>query len=124
MTLESVFEESLFSLGNTMVFDSTEPISEWHSYLYELLIKKNLLWNISIDWIHQPWDRLQCCCEEIVACAVFYIYILDFITHFYNIFINIALLLIHYLCREMVNDFVLLNILSNKSKYQQLLITL
>ena len=54
MTLESVFEESLFNLGNTMVFDSTEPISEWHSYLYELLIKKNLLWNISIDWIHQP----------------------------------------------------------------------
>ena len=40
MTLESVFEESLFNLGNTMVFDSTEPISEWHSYLYELLIKK------------------------------------------------------------------------------------
>ena len=34
----------------------------------------------------------------------------DFITHFYNTFINIKLLLIHYLCTEMVIT-VLLDIL-------------
>ena len=35
-----------------------------------------------------------------------------FITNFYNTFINIKLLLIHYLSREM-----LLNVFSNNSKY-------
>ena len=39
---------------------------------------------------------------EKVVCAILYIYIFDFITHFYNTFINIKLLLIRYLCREMV----------------------
>ena len=55
---------------------------------------------------------------EKVVCVVFYIYKIDFITHFYNAFIKIKLLLIHYLCREMkINVFVLLDILSNNSKY-------
>ena len=49
---------------------------------------------------------------EKVVCSVFYAYIFDFITYFYNTFINIKLLLIHYLCRELVIIvFVLLNIL-------------
>ena len=53
---------------------------------------------------------------EKVVCAVFYVYILNVITHFYNVFINIKLLLIHFLCSEMVIT-VLREILSNKSKY-------
>ena len=49
---------------------------------------------------------------------VFYVYNFDFITRFYKTFINIKLLLIHYSCREVViNVFVLLDILSNNSKY-------
>ena len=51
-----------------------------------------------------------------VVCAVFYIYIFDFITHFYNAFINIKFLLIQYLCSEMVIT-VLLDILSNNCIY-------
>ena len=55
---------------------------------------------------------------EKVLCLVFYIKIFDFITHFHNTFINIKLLLIHCLCREVViNLFVWLDILSNKIKY-------
>ena len=53
---------------------------------------------------------------EKVVCAVFYIYIFDFVTHFYNTFTNIKLFLIHYLCSEMVIT-ILPNILSNCSKY-------
>ena len=49
---------------------------------------------------------------EKVICSVFYVYIFDFITHFSFIF------LVCYLCSEMViNVFVLLDILSNGSKY-------
>ena len=45
-----------------------------------------------------------------------YMYIFDFITHFYNTFINIKLLLFHHLSRQMViNVFVLLDILSNNN---------
>ena len=46
----------------------------------------------------------------------FYIDILDFITHFYNTFINIKCILIHYLCSKMIIT-VLLDILSGNSKY-------
>ena len=53
---------------------------------------------------------------EKVVCAVFFIYIFDFITYFYNTFINIKLLLIHYLCSEMTIT-VLLDLLSNNIKY-------
>ena len=53
---------------------------------------------------------------EKVVCSVFYIYIFDFITHFYNTFINMKLLLIHNLCSEMVIT-VLLDFLSNNSIY-------
>ena len=53
---------------------------------------------------------------EKVVCVVFYIYIFDFIIHFYNAFINIKLLLIHYLCSEKVIT-VLLDILLNNSRY-------
>ena len=53
-----------------------------------------------------------------VVRSVFYVYIFDFITHSYNTFINIKILLIHYLCREMgTNVFFFLDILSNNSKY-------
>ena len=52
---------------------------------------------------------------EKVICAVFDVYIFDFITNFYNTFTNLKLLLIHHLCREMVIA-VLLDILSNNSK--------
>ena len=53
---------------------------------------------------------------EKAVCAVFYIYIFDFINYFHNTFINIKLLLIHYLYREVVIT-ALLDILSNSSKY-------
>ena len=54
---------------------------------------------------------------EKAVCADFFIYIFDFITHFYNTFINIKLLLINYFYGEMViNVFVLLVILSD-NKY-------
>ena len=47
----------------------------------------------------------------------FYIYIFDFLTNFYNAFISIKLLLIHFLCPEIIIPaFALLDILSNKSK--------
>ena len=52
--------------------------------------------------------------------AVFYkkakVYIFDFITHFYNTFIDMKVVLIHYLRSEMVIT-VLLKNLSNNSKY-------
>ena len=47
-----------------------------------------------------------------VVCSVFYVYVLDFTTRFYNALIKIKPLLI--------NVFVLLDILSNDSKYKQL----
>ena len=47
-----------------------------------------------------------------VVCSVSYVYVLDFTTRFYNALIKIKPLLI--------NVFVLLDILSNDSKYQQL----
>ena len=53
---------------------------------------------------------------EKLVCAVFYIYMFDFVTHFYNTFINVKLLLIHYLCIEMVIT-VLLDLSSNNRKY-------
>ena len=54
---------------------------------------------------------------EKAVCADFFIYIFDFITHFYNTFINIKLLLINYFYGQMViNVFVLLVILSD-NKY-------
>ena len=46
----------------------------------------------------------------------FYVYIFDFITIFYNQFVNIKLLLVHYLRSEMVITFFP-GILSNNSKY-------
>ena len=46
----------------------------------------------------------------------FYVYIFDFITIFYNQFVNIKLLLVHYLRSEMVITFFP-SILSNNSKY-------
>ena len=56
---------------------------------------------------------------EKVICSVFYVYIFDFITYFYNTPIIMKLLLIHYLCNAMVmNIFVLLDILSNISCQQ------
>ena len=54
---------------------------------------------------------------EKAVCADIFIYIFYFITHFYNTFINIKLLLINYFYGEMViNVFVLLVILSD-NKY-------
>ena len=43
-------------------------------------------------------------------------HIFDFTTDFYNAFINIKLILINYLCSEMIIT-VLLDFLSDKSKY-------
>ena len=55
---------------------------------------------------------------EKVVCVVLYAFMFDFITLFLIYTVNIKLVLIHYLCREMlVNVFVLLNILSDNSKY-------
>ena len=62
--------------------------------------------------MHQNFDIII---KEVV-CVVFPIYIFDFITHFYNTFITSKVLLIHYLCSEMVMS-VLLDVLSNNSKY-------
>ena len=48
---------------------------------------------------------------EKVVCSVFYDHIFDYITHFYNAFIDIKLLWIHYLYYEMViNVFFLCSI--------------
>ena len=55
---------------------------------------------------------------EKVVCVVLYAFMFDFITLFLIYTVNIKLVLIHYLSREMlVNVFVLLNILSDNSKY-------
>ena len=62
--------------------------------------------------MHQNFDIII----KKVVCVVFSIYIFDFITHFYNTFINSKALLIHYFCSEMVTS-VLLDVLSNNSKY-------
>ena len=51
-----------------------------------------------------------------VVYSDFYINIFDFITDFYNAFINIKLILIHYLCSEILIT-VLLDILSNNRYY-------
>ena len=52
-----------------------------------------------------------------VVCAVFYIYIFNFVTNFYNTVINIKLLLIYFMCIEMVITVFLLNILSDNNEY-------
>ena len=77
-------------------------------------MNKNILVQLFIYLFGSKFDII----EKVVR-AVFYINIFDFITHFYNAFINIKLLLIHYFCNEIVIT-VLLDILSNNIKYKQL----
>ena len=89
--------------------------------------KNTFVWLfISLDFIQIKIFNVYHVIEKVV-CSIFYIYIFESITHFFN-FIFLALLvflLICYWCHDMeINVFVLLDILSGNSKYEQLSIML